>query len=47
MSVSEQSGTRRDDLIETLWNVKRREKNVDGKAERDLIETLWNVKCNR
>ena len=32
------------DLIETLWNVKRKELGSVWRDGRDLIETLWNVK---
>ena len=33
-----------DDLIETLWNVKRAVGKSAAEAKKDLIETLWNVK---
>ena len=31
-------------LIETLWNVKKRESELKSYPVRVLIETLWNVK---
>ena len=34
----------REDLIETLWNVKRGWRSVVEDVSDDLIETLWNVK---
>ena len=35
---------RRQDLIETLWNVKKGGVGKTTTADADLIETLWNVK---
>ena len=32
------------DLIETLWNVKLMEEEIEESLYNDLIETLWNVK---
>ena len=33
------------DLIETLWNVKFTDVDIEKYNDRDLIETLWNVKA--
>ena len=37
-------GEARQDLIETLWNVKNQVFAIDSRRVCDLIETLWNVK---
>ena len=33
-----------DDLIDTLWNVKKGDRGEDDIFHADLIDTLWNVK---
>ena len=37
----------KDDLIETLWNVKSSSSSIGSSINADLIETLWNVKTFR
>ena len=36
---------RAEDLIDTLWNVKKMNDFKKGELLGDLIDTLWNVKC--
>ena len=34
----------RKDLIDTLWNVKVKNREIFAQGTDDLIDTLWNVK---